>query len=62
MTCADCGRELVSDEVGLSRKLMGRATAEFLCMDCLAARFCADKATLREMIERFRAVGCALFM
>ena len=59
--CEDCGRELVSDEIGLSRKLMGRATAEFFCMDCLAARFSAEKKVLREMIERFRAAGCTLF-
>ncbi len=59
--CADCGRALVSDEIGLSRKLMGRATHEFFCMDCLAARFSADKLALREMVERFRAAGCTLF-
>lgn len=59
--CADCGRVLVRDEIGLSRKLIGRATVEFCCLACLAARFSTDETTLRAMIERFRATGCTLF-
>ena len=61
MTCADCGRELLSDEVGLSRKLLGRATREFCCLSCLATRFSADEEVLSAMIERFREAGCTLF-
>lgn len=61
MTCADCGRELARDEVGLSRKFLGRATREFCCLSCLAVRFSTDEDVLRAMIERFREAGCTLF-
>ncbi len=61
MICHTCGKTLSRDEVGLSRKLINRATDTFFCLDCLAARFRADKASLLAMIERFREAGCTLF-
>lgn len=61
MTCARCGRELVPDEVGLSRKLINRGTQVFFCLTCLAEDFRLPEAELRDMIERFRAAGCMLF-
>lgn len=61
MTCARCGRDLSSDEVGLSRKLINRGTRVFFCLTCLAEDFHLPETALREMIERFRAAGCMLF-
>ncbi len=59
--CKKCGRELVSDEIGLTKKLIGKAEKEFLCLDCLAELFGCDTALLEKKIEYYRSYGCALF-
>lgn len=61
MKCGDCGRELTSDEVGLSKKLISRATSVHYCTSCLAERFKLTEDVLRELCEHFRAAGCSLF-
>ena len=61
MTCERCGRELTSDDVGLTRKLIDRQAKEFLCISCLAERFHASEERLAEMAESFRRMGCSLF-
>ncbi len=61
MNCANCGRELTCDELGLSRKLINRATATFYCITCLAKDYRVTEDKLRELIERYRAGGCTLF-
>lgn len=61
MTCARCGRELVRDEIGLSRKLINRGTTTFFCLSCLAEDFKLPESELVEMIARFREAGCMLF-
>ena len=61
MKCARCGRELTSDETGLSRKLINRGTEVFFCLDCLGDRFGISEVQLRELIATFRAAGCTLF-
>ncbi len=59
--CCQCGRPLVPDEVGLSRKLVNRGTTRFWCLRCLAAHYEATEDELRRKIEEFRAMGCTLF-
>ncbi len=59
--CVRCGRTLTSDEIGLSKKLTGRATTKYYCITCLAADFGVTEQRLREKIEEFRAEGCTLF-
>lgn len=61
MTCADCGRELCGDELGLSRKLISRATRVFYCLACLSAAYRVPEDNLRGMADRYRAAGCTLF-
>ncbi len=61
MRCAACDRELEYDEVGLSRKLIGRGTRVFYCITCLAQDFKVTEEKLRELIERYKAGGCTLF-
>lgn len=62
MNCIKCGRALKDDEIALHRKLINRGAREFMCLDCLAAHFSTTRAHLEEMIRRFRADGCTLFL
>ncbi len=59
--CCQCGRPLVPDEIGLSRKLVNRGTTRFWCLRCLAAHYEVTEDELRRKIEEFRAMGCTLF-
>ncbi len=61
MKCADCERELTSDEIGLSKKLISRATEVHYCTTCLSRKFNLSEDNLRELCEHFRAAGCSLF-
>lgn len=60
--CKNCGRELVNDDIGLTKKLINRGSTEFYCMDCLAEMFNCSTELLRRKIEQFRKQGCSLFI
>lgn len=60
-TCKICGRELVRDEIGLTKKLINRGATEFLCMTCLAEKFEMTEAECKVLITHFRDAGCHLF-
>ncbi len=59
--CAGCGRELESDEIAITRKLINRGAESFFCVTCLAKHFNISEQAVRQLIERFRAAGCSLF-
>ena len=59
--CIRCGKSLTKEDVGLHKKLLGRAAEEFMCIDCLAAEFKVSRQLLEEKIHQFRAMGCTLF-
>lgn len=59
--CDTCGRPVAPDEIGLSRKLINRATTRYLCLACMAKRYDVPEVELRRKIEEFRAMGCTLF-
>ena len=61
MTCNQCGREVSSDEIGLTRKLVNRASTEFLCFACLENHFRISHEEALALVERFRKMGCQLF-
>lgn len=60
--CKNCKRNLVPDEIGLTKKLINRGTTEFYCIDCLAGIFNCDVPLLQKKIEQFKKQGCALFV
>lgn len=59
--CTECNKELTCDEIGLHKKLMGRAEEEFMCISCLARFFKCEEELLYRKIEHFRNLGCTLF-
>jgi len=59
--CLTCGREITRDEIGLSKKLINRGTAEFKCTACLSAYYRVSEERLRELVAQYRAQGCTLF-
>ena len=60
-SCAECGRVLTKDEIGLTKKLVNRGAVSFLCLTCLARRFGVSEALLKDKIDQFRQMGCTLF-
>ncbi len=62
MTCRDCGRELTTDEIALTRKLINRGATEHFCFECLARQFKTTVSELKELCDHFRRAGCSLFL
>ena len=61
MTCAECGRPLVPDEIAATRKLVNRGAARFYCVSCLARIFDVREQDILDRIAWFRSQGCTLF-
>jgi hypothetical protein len=59
--CVTCGAALSREEVGLSKKLINRATKECKCRACLAAYYQVSEQRLRELAAHWRSMGCELF-
>ncbi len=60
--CAYCDKEKLSkDEIGLNKKLIHRQVERMMCLTCMAAYFEMTEEGLKEMIERLKQQGCALF-
>ena len=49
-TCRQCGAPLGSDDKAIYRKLVYRGAEDFLCIDCLAARFQVPRAEIDKRI------------
>lgn len=60
--CLTCGRELTNDDIGFHKKMVNRGATEFCCIDCLCEHFGITRDKAQEMIDRFRAGGCSLFV
>lgn len=59
--CMNCQRSLIKDEIALNKKLLGKATKQFLCLGCLSEYLNTDQEILLEKIEQFKEEGCTLF-
>ena len=60
-TCLECNKELVKDEIGLNKKLLGKNTKQFLCIEWLSSYLNTDVEILRDKIVQFKEEGCTLF-
>lgn len=59
--CSHCKREVSKTEIGLTKKLLGKNTTNFLCLKCLSSYFNVDENLLKEKVEQFKKSGCSLF-
>ena len=60
--CKTCGAGLMSDEIALHRKLFGRASQAYMCLDCQAVYLNVERGYLEKVIERYHKSGtCVLF-
>jgi len=60
--CEHCKKDLSTNEVGISLRLMGRNGKKFLCRECLAQELKVDTEVIDRKIEQFRQQGCPLFV
>ena len=60
--CSSCRKAPLSkDEVGICKKLLGKTTKVFFCMDCLVSYLDTSVEDLLAKIEEFKEEGCKLF-
>lgn len=60
--CASCGKDLVKkNEIGINKKLLGKKTMAYYCMDCLADYLDVTVQDIGDKIEEFKEQGCKLF-
>ncbi len=60
--CHRCQKEICSDEIAMTKKLINRGTTEYYCFDCLANFFDITKQDVILMMEHHKAMGCTLFV
>lgn len=62
INCYNCGKKSLSkNEIGLTKKLLGRDSRRFYCLDCLAVYLEVDTEFLVAKIDEFKRQGCTLF-
>lgn len=60
--CYVCGKEnLNKNEIGLTKKLLGKDAKAYYCLDCLAEYLEVDAEFLLEKVEEFKSQGCDSF-
>ena len=60
--CYVCEKENLSkNEIGLTKKFVGRNANRLYCLACLAEYLEVDTEFLLEKIEEFKSQGCTLF-
>lgn len=62
ISCCDCGKPLIKDEVALSQKLIDVDTEEFYCLPCMAEFIGCSVPDLEVKIQEFKEQGCTLFL
>jgi hypothetical protein len=61
-TCAECGVALKKDEIALSKKMLGKTTPSFYCINCLATELDCEAEDLQIKMQEFKEQGCTLFL
>lgn len=62
ITCVSCEKaDLIQNEIGINKKLLGKEIENFYCFDCLAEYLEVTPQDLLDKIEEFKEDGCKLF-
>lgn len=61
MNCTFCDKGLSKNEIALTKKMLGRQSERFMCLECLADWLGCTEDDLIIKIEEFKDQGCALF-
>lgn len=60
--CVICRKQIPEkDTIGINKKLLGKQTKNFYCLDCLADYLEVSVEDLLAKIEEFKEEGCTLF-
>ena len=60
--CFICGKQdLLRNEIGLNKKLIGKEVKKFHCLQCLADYLDISTEDLTERVQEFKDAGCTLF-
>ena len=60
--CKVCFKSpLTKDEIGINKKLLGKDSKSFFCLNCLADYLDCEVEELLDKIEEFKTEGCTLF-
>lgn len=59
--CCICEEIPDKNTIGLNKKLYGKKTKKFFCIDCLSAHLDVSVDDLMAKIEDFKNQGCTLF-
>lgn len=62
INCYVCGKENLSkNEIGLTKKLLGKESKHLFCLTCLAEYLEVDVDYLLDRVNEFKERGCVLF-
>ena len=60
--CYVCGKQnLDKDEIGITKKLLGKNEQRMFCLSCLAEQLEVTEEELVDKINEFKEEGCKLF-
>jgi hypothetical protein len=59
--CYLCDEELDKVAVGLNKKLLGKESKRYYCINCLSVYLDVSVEVLLDKVEEFKDGGCALF-
>jgi biotin operon repressor len=60
--CYVCGKQNLSkDEIGITKKLLGKNEQRMFCLSCLAEQLEVTEEELVDKINEFKEEGCKLF-
>ena len=62
MKCSLCAKTITDkDIISLNKKLFGKKTNVFYCLDCMANYYNVTTDEILDKIEAFKEEGCELF-
>lgn len=59
--CYLCKRQLIRDEISVSKKMINRVTQRYYCKSCLAEAFDITVSDIEAYIAELKRQGCTLF-